>query len=97
MVQTVKSVRIHPDGHMILLEKPRVLRRIFYSIKVPTDLTMGYRSHISFDDPAFRSYYVFDGQVQQLKAKGEGIYQGAIWAQNVSSVDLVFVMTEVLV
>ena len=97
MVQTVKSVRIHPDGHMILLEKPRVLRRIFYSIKVPTDLTMGHRSHISFDDPAFRSYYVFDGQVQQLEAKGEGICQEDIWAQNVSSEDLVFVMTEVLV
>jgi len=97
MVQTVKSIRIYPEGHMILLEKPRVLRRIFFSIKVPTDLTMGYRSHISFDDPAFRSYYVFDGQVQQLEAKGEGICQGAIWAQNVSSVDLVFVMTEVLV
>ena len=97
MVQTVKSVRIHPDGHMILLEKPRVLRRFFYSIKVPTDLSMGYRSHISFDDPAFRSYYVFDGQVQQLEAKGEGICQEDIWAQNVSSEDLVFVMTEVLV
>ena len=64
---------------------------------VPTDLTMGHRSHISFDDPAFRSYYVFDGQVQQLEAKGEGICQGDIWAQNVSSEDLVFVMTEVLV
>jgi len=97
MVQIVKSARIHPDGHMILLEKPQVLRRIFYSIKVPTDLTMGHRSHISFDDPAFRSYYVFDGQVQQLEAKGEGICQGDIWAQNVSSDDLVFVMTEVLV
>ena len=97
MVQTVKSIRIHPGGHAILLEKPHVLCRIFFSIKVPTDLTLGNRSHISFGDPAFHSYYVFDGQVQQLKAKGEGIYQGAIWAQNVSSVDLVFVMTEVLV
>ena len=97
MVQTVKSVRIHPDGHMILLEKPRVLRRIFYSIMVPTDLTMGHRSHISFDDPTFRSYYIFDGYVQELEAKGEGICQEDIWAQNVSSEDLVFVMTEVLV
>jgi len=97
MVQTVKSIRLYPGEHTILLEKPRVLRRIFFSIKVPTDLTLGNKSRISFDDPAFHSYYVFDGQVQQLKAKGEGIYQGAIWAQNVSSVDLVFVMTEVLV
>jgi len=97
MVQTVKSLRVHPSGHLILLEKPLVLRRIFYNIKVLTDSTMGHRSHISFDDPAFRSYYVFDGQVQQLEAKGEGICQGDIWAQNVSSEDLVFVMTEVLV
>jgi len=97
MVQTVKSIRIYPGGHAILLEKPLVLRRVFFSIKVPTDLTMGNRSRISFDDPAFHSYYVFDGQVQQLKAKGEGIYQGAIWAQNVSSIDLVFVMTEILI
>ena len=97
MVQTVKSVRIHPDGHMILLEKPRVLRRIFYSIMVPTDLTMGHRSHISFDDPAFYSYYTLDGPVQHFEGKGEGIFQGDIWVQNVSPADLVFVVTEILV
>ena len=82
---------------MILLEKPIALRRILFSIKALTNSTIGLRSHISFDDPAFRSYYVFDGQVQQLEAKGEGICQEDIWAQNVSSEDLVFVMTEVLV
>jgi len=97
MVQTVKSVRIHPDGHMILLEKPRVLRRIFYSIKVPTDLTMGHRSHISFDDPAFCSYYTLDGPVQLLEAKGEGIFQGDIWVENTSPSDLIFVTMETLI
>jgi len=97
MVQTLKSVRIYPGQSMILLEKPRVLHRIFYSIKVLTDLTMGHKSHISFDDPSFISYYILDGPVQQLEAKGEGICQGDIWAHNASSVELLFVMTEILV
>ena len=97
MVQTVKSHRIPSGWRMILLEKPLALRRIFFSIKVLTDSTMGYRSQISFDDPAFLSYYTFDGGVQELEAKGEGICQGVIWAQNVSSTELLFVSTEVLV
>jgi len=97
MVQTVKSMRLYPGWAVILLEKPLALRRILYSVKVLTDSTIGYRSNISFDDPTFASYYTLDGQVQQLEAKGEGICQGDIWAQNVSSVDLVFVMTEILV
>jgi len=84
-------------GHVILLEKPRALCRIFYSIKVLTDSTIGHRSHISFDDPAFLSYYILDGRVQQLEAKGEGICQGAIWVRNVSSAELIFVMTEILI
>ena len=84
-------------GRVILLEKPRALRRIFYGIKVLTDLTMGHRSHISFDDPTFLSYYILDGQVQQLEAKSEGICQGDIWARNVSPAELIFDMTEILV
>ena len=97
MVQTVKSVRVYPGQHVVLLEKPLVLCRIFYSIKVLTDLAMGYRSHISFDDPKFLSYYILDGQVQQLEAKGEGICQGDIWVRNVSSAELIFVTTEILI
>jgi len=84
-------------GHVILLEKPRALCRIFYGIKVLTDSTIGHRSHISFDDPTFLSYYILDGLVQQLEAKGEGICQGDIWVRNVSSAELIFVMTEILV
>ena len=80
-----------------MFEKPLSLRRIFFSIKVLTDSTMGHRSYISFDDPAFLSYYTLDGQVQQLEAKGEGICQGTIWAENVSLAELSFVLTEVLV
>jgi len=80
-----------------VLEKPRALRRILYSIKALTDSTMGHRSHISFDDPTFLSYYILDGQVQQLEAKGEGICQGDIWVRNVSSAELIFVTTKILV
>ena len=97
MVQTVKSIRISSGGFVIVLEKPRALRRILYSIKALTDSTMGHRSHISFDDPTFLSYYIFGGPVQQLEANGEGICQGDIWVRNVSSEEIVFVMTEILV
>ena len=97
MAQTLKTQWVYSGWKVILLEKPLASRRIFFSIKVLTDLSMGYRSYISFDDPAFSSYYTLDGAIQQLEAKGEGIFQGNIWAQNISPTDLVFVMTEILV
>ena len=80
-----------------MLEKPLASNRIFFSIKVLTDLSMGHRSHISFDDPAFCSYYTLDGSIQQLEAKGDGIFQGAVWIKNLSTTDLLFVVTEILV
>jgi len=97
MVQTLKSQKVYTGWKVILLEKPRVLTRIFFSIRALTDLSMGHRSLISFDDPTFASYYLFDGQIQQLEAKGEGIFQGSIWAHNESPGDLIFVMTEILI
>ena len=97
MVQTVKTLKVYTGGKLILLEKPRASTRIFFSIKVLTDPTSGYKAWISFDDPLFASHYVLQGQTQQLEAKGEGIFQGAIWVQNMSLADLVFVMTEILV
>ena len=97
MVQTIKSRRVTPGESVILLERPLALRRIFYSIKALTDSTMEHKAHISFDDPTFLSYYTLDGGVQEFEVKGEGICQGAIWVQNVSSTALLFVSTEVLV
>ena len=82
---------------MILLEKPSALRRILFSIKALTGSTTEHIAHISFDDPTFLSYYIFGGPVQQLEAKGEGICQGDIWGRNVSSGEIVFVMTEILI
>ena len=97
MVQTVKSLTVYTGWKVILLEKPLASKRIFFNIKTLADPTTGNRSLISFDDPTFASHYILDGNIQELKAKGEGIFQGAIWVQNISPVDLLFTMTEVLV
>ena len=97
MAQTVKSQWVSSGWIIRLLNKPQVLNRIFFNIKMLTDPTSGYRSLISFDDPTFASHYVLDGPMQQLEARGEGIFQGDIWAHNTSPVDLVFTMTEILV
>ena len=97
MVQTLISRKVHAGWKRVLLEKPCASTRIFFSIKVLADPTSGYKAWISFDDPTFVSHYILQGQTQQLKAKGEGIFQGAIWVKNVSPADLVFVMTEILI
>ena len=97
MAQTVKTKTVYTGWKLVLLEKPLASHRIFFSIQALTDLSFGHRSHISFDDPTFSSYYTLDGQIQHLEAKGEGIFQGTIWAHNLSSTDLLFVMTEILV
>ena len=97
MAQTLKTQWVYSGWKAVLLEKPIVSHRIFFSIKVLTDLSIGYKSRISFDDPTFSSYYTLDGPIQQLEAKGEGIFQGDIWVENTSPSDLIFVTTETLV
>ena len=97
MVQTVHSLTVYTGWKVILLEKPCSSSRIFFSIKALVDPTAWHRSLVSFDDPSFASHYIFDGPVQQLEARGEGIFQGAVWAQNVSPVDIIFSMTEILI
>ena len=97
MVQTVVSVTI-PAGHKILLfEKPHVLRRIFLSIRALADDTSWYLSMISFDDPAFYTYFVLDGPGKYFEAKGEGISQGDVWLFNASNTGLLYTATEILV
>ena len=97
MAQTLKTQWVYTGWKVILLEKPLASRRIFFSIKALADLTAWLKTLISFDDPTFMSHYVFDGPVQQLEAKGEGIFQGTIWAQNVSPKDIVFTLSEILI
>ena len=97
MAQTVKSMWVYSGWKAILFEKPLALRRIFFTIKVLVDPTVEHRSWISFDDPTFASYYILDGPAPQFEVKGEGLFQGAIWARNVSPTKLLFVLSEILV
>jgi len=97
MTQTVQSRWVYSGWIVRLLDKPLVLNRIFYSVKVLFDPATDYRSYISLGDPKFSSYYTFGRPVSSFEAKGEGIFQGDIWAQNVSTSDLLFVTSEILV
>ena len=82
---------------MLFLEKPRVLCRIFFSIRALAEQTAWYQSKISFDDPSFSSYYVLNGPAKYFEAKGEGIFQGDLWVLNASDQNLQYTATEILV
>ena len=97
MVQTIVSFLIHSGGQKIVFEKPRSLRRIFVSITVLAGDSVWRQSRISFDDPAFQSYYILDGQFKHFEAKGEGISQGDVWVRNSSGISLLYSATEILV
>jgi len=97
MAQTVKSQWIYSGWKILLLDKPQVLNRIFFSVQVLFDPATDYHSHISLGDPKFLSYYTLDRPVSYFEAKGEGIFQGDVWAKNVSTSDLLFVISEILV
>jgi len=97
MVQTVKSLALAPSAKSILFEKPLVLSRIFFRVTAFAPPNEWHRSKISFDDPAFNSFYVLDGPVRYFEAKGEGIFQGDVWLFNQSTVDLLYSSTEILV
>ena len=96
MVQTVRSITILAGGKKILIEKPHVLRRIFFSVRAFADQSAWYESKISFDDPLFFSFYVLDGSARYFEAKGEDIFQGNIWVFNVSDTSLLYSATEIL-
>jgi len=97
MVQTVMSKTLPAGEKKLLIEKPRILRRIFFSIRALSDQSTWYQSRISFDDPLFHSYYVIDGPAKYFEAKGEGIFQGDVWVLNASDQNLQYVSTEILV
>ena len=97
MVQTVKSLTMAPGIKKIIFEKPRVLRRIFVKIVAVLPQTEGYKSHISFGDPSFYSYFTITGGHPDFEARGEGIFQGDIWLRNQSSVSIHYTATEILV
>ena len=97
MVQTVVSVTILGEHKILLFEKPHALRRIFLSIRALADDTVWHQSMISFDDPAFHTYFVLDGPGKYFEARGEGISQGDVWVYNSSGADLLFTATEILI
>ena len=97
MVQTVKSWSLPPQQQKIFIEKPRVLRRIFFEISAVLPTTAGYKSEISFDDPRFFNYYTMIGPILSFEAKGEEIFQGNVWVRNVSSVLITYSTSEILV
>jgi len=96
MVQTVHSETIPAGQKMILVEKPCVLHRIFFSISVLRANNEWFASKVSFDDPLFRSFFVLDGPERYFEARGQDIFQGNVWVQNVSSQDILYSMTEIL-
>ena len=97
MAQTVRSVLLQPGHKLRLLEKPLVLCRIFFSICAFAPQTSWHESQISLGDPGFHSYYILGGPVNYFEARGEGIFPGDIWVFNVSSIDLLYSATEILV
>ena len=97
MVQTVKSLSLPPQQQKIFIEKPRVLRRIFFGISAVLPATAGYRSEISFDDPGFYTYYTLIGSTVYFEAKGEEICQGNVWVRNESTISITYSATEILV
>ena len=96
MVQTVHTVTLLAGEKRIMIEKPQALHRIFFSIQVFADLGAWYQSKISFDDPLFRSSDVLDGPARYFEAKGEDIFQGAVWVCNLSGTNLLYSATEIL-
>jgi len=96
MVQTVFSCKILSGKKRIVLEKPRRLQRIFFSIHRISDLTSWHETRISFDDPLFLSYFTLNGPLNFFEAEGADIFQGNVWVYNVSDVDFWYAVTEIL-
>ena len=96
MVQNIRTLLIHSGEKKIIFEKPFALCRIFFSILVMTSPTEWFETHISFDDPHFFSYYMINGPKKYFEAKGEDVFQGNIWAYNVSDHDLTYALSEIL-
>ena len=97
MVQTVHSVKIPPGHKLLVIEKPLVLCRIFFSVRAFAPQNYSFESQISFGDPIFRSYYIIDWPTRYFEARGEGIFQGDIWVRNVTDVYLSYSVSEILI
>ena len=96
MVQTIKTPVVQPQEKIIIFERPRVLKRVFFHIGVAVGDNTWYPAKISFDDPAFLSYYLIAGKSKYIEAAGVDVFQGNIWIKNEASISLHFSSTEIL-
>ena len=96
MVQTLVSKNLLSGEKIIMFEKPRVLRRVFFSIRTIVDAGLSREIWLSFDDPNFLSYYVIDGPEKYFEARGVDIFQGDIWVMSNTESSVLFAATEIL-
>ena len=96
MVQTLISKNIIGGEKFILFEKPHVLQRIFFSIRVMVDASLSREVRLSFDDPDFHLYYAIDGPEKYFEASGNDIFQGNIWLKSNTSSPVLVAATEIL-
>ena len=96
MVQTVRTPMVPMGQKKIILEKPQVLNRIFFSVQVITAATTWHDVRMSFDDPLFSSFYSLTGIRKYFEARGVDISQGNVWISNQSDKDLYISTMEIL-
>ena len=96
MVQTLSSYKIFVGEKRIVLKKPYVLQRIFFSICIILSPDTWASMRVSFDDPNFTSSYYMSGAKKYFEAEGVDIFQGNIWMQNASDIDVWVSTTEIL-
>ena len=96
MVQTVRTSMVPMGQKKIIIEKPQVLNRIFFSVLVITYATTWHDVRMSFDDPLFSSFYSLTGMKKYFEAEGVDIFQGNVWIFNLSDKDLYISATEIL-
>ena len=96
MVQTVKCIALPPEGKVLLLEKPSVLARVFFNVRMISSGDCWFPYWISFDDPAFNTYYELGGTEKYFEASGTDISQGDIWLWNKAAIHMHYSATEIL-
>ena len=96
MVQTLISRNLLPGEKIILFEKPRVLHRVFFSVRAMVDGGLSREMWVSFDDPDFHSHYMIDGSEKYFEARGIDIFQGNIWLKSNTESSVLFAATEIL-
>ena len=96
MVQTVHTFLVKAGTTRIVFEKPHILHRIFFFIRVLASQTAWYPIGISLGDPQFGSYFSLNGPEKYFEANGEDIFQGDVWVSNNSNTDLNYTVSEIL-